>query len=70
VNTIELRNPEYIEPNRNADVADRAGPIGPQYRELTYAALFIVGVGMNPATFATVYSTPSLIHVFRLPDEL
>ncbi|MCL2232441.1 MAG: hypothetical protein FWB99_05115 [Treponema sp.] len=62
-NTDDLRNPEHIIPQRNADVANIAGE-----RQYTYAAMFIVAVGMNSSTFATVHSTPSLIHVFQLPD--
>ncbi|MCL2206028.1 MAG: hypothetical protein FWB82_05855 [Treponema sp.] len=66
-NTAELRNAAYINPNMNADVADRTG-IPAASRLHTFAALFIVGVGMDHATFSTVYSTPSLIHVFLLPN--
>jgi len=67
INSDELRNPDFINLNDNADVTDRAGII-PEERRYTYVALFIVGVGMDPATFGNVYSTPSLIHVFRLPN--
>ena len=63
INSLELRLPGYINLEFNADVVDRAGD-----RIFTYAAMFIVAVGMNPNTFTNVYSTPSLIHVFRLPQ--
>ena len=64
-NTLDLRNQVYITPLRNADVAD----IATGERHFTYAAMFLVAIGMNWNTFATVYSTPSLIHVFQLPDR-
>ena len=67
INSEELRDPEFINLNFNADVTDRAGIIDEE-RRYTYAALFIVAVGMDINTFANVYSTPSLIHVFRLPN--
>jgi len=67
INSDELRDPEYINLTFNADVTDRAG-LSDDERRYTYAALFIVGVGMDPTTFGNIYSTPSLIHVFRLPN--
>ena len=67
INSEELRDPEFINLNFNADVTDKTGIIA-EDRRYTYAALFIVAVGMDPATFGNVYSTPSLIHVFRLPN--
>jgi len=68
LNSLDLRNPDFINVNENADVVDRAG-IDPMRRDFTFVAMFLVAVGMNSATFATVYSTPSLIHVFQLPDD-
>jgi len=67
INHDDLREYDYINVNFNADVANRAGLTGID-RRFTYVAMFIVGVGMNPLTFANVYSTPSLIHVFQIPD--
>ena len=64
VNSIQLRNSDYINPNFSADVVDRTGVAD---RRFTYVAMFIVAVGMDPNTFTNVYSTPSLIHVFQLP---
>jgi hypothetical protein len=63
-NTEELRNVANIDPAINADVADFSGD-----RRFTYAAMFIVGVGINVATYSPIFSTPSLIHVFQLPDR-
>ena len=68
LNTEELRNSEYIDPNFNADVASAGTATDPMLRDFTYVAMFIVAVGIDSSTFSTIYSTPSLIHVFRLPD--
>jgi len=58
---------ETIDSTINADVAPRAN-LAPGARVVTYAAMFIVAVGRNPVTQATLHSTPALINVFRLPD--
>jgi hypothetical protein len=68
VNSQELWNPENINSQINADVVNKANlPDGD--RRYTYAAMFIVAVGINPASYSNIYSTPSLIHVFQLPDQ-
>jgi len=67
INTDELRDRENLIPQINADVVDRAG-IAAEERNFTYVAMYIVAVGMHPTTYAAIYSTPSLIHVFMLPD--
>jgi hypothetical protein len=68
VNSRELWAPENISNQINADVVNKANlPDGD--RRYTYAAMFIVAVGVNPASYSNIYSTPSLIHVFRLPDQ-
>ena len=68
VNTDDIRNPANIDPAINADVVDFPGA-GTADRRYTYAALYIVGVGINMATYAFIYSAPALIHVFQLPDR-
>jgi len=68
-NSLELRDRENINPQINADVADRTGILDID-RRYTYAAMFIVAVGRSDITFANVYSTPAMIHVFRLPEEV
>jgi len=68
INSPELRSSENINLRINADVADRSGIVAAE-RRYTYAAMFIVAVGMSSGTFSNVYSTPAMIHVFRLPDE-
>jgi len=62
-NSDGLRARGNINLQFNADVADTPAAVA----EITYVAMFIVAVGMDPNTFANIYSTPSLIHVFQLP---
>jgi hypothetical protein len=67
VNSNELSSPDNINDQINADVVDKTGiPEGGM--RYTYVAMFIVAVGFNPSTYSNIYSTPSLIHVFLLPD--
>lgn len=68
VNSEELWKPENINSQTNADVANKSG-INDGDRRYTYAAMFIVAVGVNVASYSNIYSTPSLIHVFQLPDQ-
>ena len=68
VNSDELRNPANIDPEINADVVDIPGS-GSGVKRYTYAAFYIVAVGINTATYSFIYSTPALIHVFQLPDR-
>ena len=71
VNSAELRRRENINDNINADVSDltRSNSLVDENTILyTYAALYIAAVGLNPVTYTSFYSTPSLIHVFLLPD--
>ena len=66
VNRGELWNPENISNTINADVVNKANMDGDM--RYTYAAMFIVAIGINPASYSNIYSTPSLIHVFLLPN--
>ena len=68
VNTEALSREEFINDLFNADVVNRAG-LGPWPQRITYAAMYIAAMGYDLNTHATIYSTPSLIHVFRLPDS-
>jgi len=63
-NTQELRDIANAIPNKNADVAGRSGEM-----MYTYIAMYIVAVGTNPSNITTVYSKPTFISVFRLPDR-
>jgi len=67
INSRELWNPENISNQINADVVNKANLTDSDMR-YTYAAMFIVAVGINPASYSNIYSTPSLIHVFQIPD--
>jgi len=67
INSRELSNPDNINNQINADVVNKANLTDSDMR-YTYAAMFIVAVGVNPASYSTIYSTPSLIHVFQIPD--
>jgi hypothetical protein len=67
VNSNELSNPANINNQINADVANKANLSDGDMR-YTYAAMYIVAVGINPTSYSNIYSTPSLIHVFLLPD--
>jgi hypothetical protein len=67
VNSGELWNPDNITSQINADVVNKANLTDGGMR-YTYSAMFIVAVGVNPASYSNIYSTPSLIHVFLLPD--
>jgi hypothetical protein len=66
VNSSPLSDPGNINSAVNADVADKSGASGPRY---TYAAMFIVVTGVDP-NFSLVFSTPTFIGIFRLPDPL
>ena len=66
-NREELYRSENINSTINADVAAKSG-VTDSSRLYTYAAMFIVAVGVNAASYSPIYSTPALIHVFQLPD--
>jgi hypothetical protein len=67
-NREELYRSENINnPTINADVQGKSG-VTDGSRLYTYAAMFIVAVGVNTASYSNIYSTPALIHVFQLPD--
>jgi hypothetical protein len=66
VNSGELWNSENISNTINADVVNKANMDGDM--RYTYVAMFIVAVGINPTSYSNIYSTPSRIHVFLLPN--
>ena len=57
-----------IKPEINADVEGNSD-MGATTGRFTYAAMFIIAVGFNSNDLAMIYSTPSLIHAFPLPNE-
>jgi len=62
-NTTELRDLANANSNKNADVAGQSSD-----KNFTYAAMYIVAAGTNPASFTPIYSKPTFINVFKLPD--
>ena len=48
----------------NADVAGRSG-----VSQYAYVCMYIVATGQNPTNFTRIYSKPTLISIFRLPDR-
>jgi hypothetical protein len=63
-NTPELLDPANAINNKNADVAGRSGEMS-----YTYVAMYIAAVGTNPSNVTTIYSKPTFISVFRLPNK-
>ena len=66
-NREELYKSDNINDTTNADVAAKSGVT--DGRLYTYAAMFIVAVGINATSYSNIYSTPALINVFLLPDR-
>jgi len=64
-NSSELSDPNNATSNINADVAGRTG-LSQSY---AYVSMYVVAVGLNPAAFTPIYSKPTHISVFRLPDN-
>ena len=52
----------------NADTAANSGWSDGQQPRYTYISLYIVAVGLDDRTFATIYSKPTHIGILRLPD--
>jgi len=65
INSIDLSSPDNINTQINADVVNKAN-IPEEGMRYTYAAMYIVAVGSTG--ISDFYSTPSLIHVFLLPE--
>jgi hypothetical protein len=65
-NTTELYLSANANSANNADVADLSNSTGAQ--RYTYAALYIVLVGIDLTTYSQIYSNPTFIGVMRLPD--
>jgi len=64
-NSTELSAPENANSINNADVSARTGLT----QRFAYVSMYIVAAGMNPVGFTPVYSKPTHISVFRLPDN-
>jgi hypothetical protein len=64
-NTSELNRTENIKTSINADVADKTNISGPRY---AYVSMYIVAMGTD-SNYTAIYSQPTHISFFRLPDE-
>jgi len=65
LNSDVLRNVDNIDENTNADTIDKdADGASLDY---AYASFYIVAVGLNQDSYSYIFSTPALIHTFRLP---
>jgi len=64
-NTEKLNSSEYANVNDNADVADNASAGTPRY---TYILIYIVTSGFDPSNLNTIYSVPTFVGIFRLPE--
>jgi hypothetical protein len=63
-NTDELSDPEKSISNINADVSSRSG----LSQRFAYASMYIVAVGLT-VDFKQIYSKPTHISIFRLPNK-
>jgi hypothetical protein len=64
MNTAELNSTANATALRNADVASVSGSPSGDY---AYAAMYIVAMGIDN-NFSPIYSSPTFLGVFRLPD--
>jgi hypothetical protein len=65
LNTPDLNASEKATSNINADVVAPSG-LSQRY---AYVSMYIVAVGSNQAAFTQIYSKPTHISVFKLPDN-
>ena len=64
---IDLRTNAYATSAVNADVAPMQGSNPPFQSQYAYAAMYIAAIGQNNS-FTRIYSKPTFIGVFRLPE--
>jgi hypothetical protein len=62
-NTAELSDYAKATANINADVAARSG-----VTSFAYVSMYIVAAGLDPALFTPIYSKPTHISIFKLPN--
>jgi hypothetical protein len=66
-NTVDLNTSANATATQNMDVTDKAN--APPYpNRYTYVSLYIVTSGYHPENFNTIYSRPTFIGVFKLPE--
>jgi hypothetical protein len=70
VNSDDINNGDHISSDSsriNQDVEKGAQSVsGPKY---TYASMYILAHGLDDTNFTNIYSIPTFIGIFRLPDE-
>jgi hypothetical protein len=66
VNTTELNRTENATTTLNGDVVDKANISGKRY---AFVSLYIAKIGRDINTLATIYSAPTFIGIFKLPDD-
>jgi hypothetical protein len=70
VNSDDINNSDHISSdssNINQDVEKNAQAIsGPKY---TYVSMYILAHGLDDSNFSNIYSIPTFIGIFSLPDE-
>ena len=64
-NSDELSDPANSNSNTNADVASRSGGS----TGFAYASMYIVAAGLDTASFRQIYSKPTHISIFKLPNN-
>jgi len=63
LNTSELSNYANANSNNNADVAGRSG-----ISQHAYVSMYILAAGYNNELFSPIYSKPTHISIFKLPN--
>jgi hypothetical protein len=66
INTGDLNSSANISTTVNADVCDNTSLSGG--KRYTYAAVYIAAVGFDSRTLSPIYSSPTFVNVFLLPD--
>jgi len=65
-NTPELNDNDFANTNDNGDVQSNTSVIGmPRY---TYILIYIVSAGFDPSNLSIIYSIPTYVGIFKLPD--
>jgi hypothetical protein len=66
INSSELNRTENANATLNADVADQSRISGKRY---AYVSMYIVKMGRDVNTLSTIYSAPTFVGIFKLPDD-
>jgi hypothetical protein len=70
VNSDDVNNSDHISSdssNTNQDVQNSAQSISGQ--KYTYVSMYILAYGLDDSNFTNIFSIPTFIGIFRLPDE-